>query len=212
MALHATIAPWAEEAPGAPYPMTIADLLALPEDAKLKYEVLHGRLVRTAAGGARENEIAARLIAALDAFVHPHNLGQVTGAGLAFNLTPPGARAATGLVPDVAFVRGSRLLARKTSGVTSAEAKKVLRLAPDLAVEVTSPGQARSELLEKVKVYLAAGVRLVWVIWPAPQRIDAWLPPIPIGGQPAAQLGRGDALDGSPVLQGFTCPVATLLA
>ena len=54
--------------------------------------------------------------------------------------------------------------------------------------EVSSPNQFRPEMFDKVKVYLGAGVQLVWVIWPARQQVDVWLPPIPAADQPAAQL------------------------
>jgi hypothetical protein len=34
MARRMTLAPWAEESPGVPYPMTVQQLLALPKDAE----------------------------------------------------------------------------------------------------------------------------------------------------------------------------------
>jgi len=37
-------------------------------------------------------------------------------------------------------------------------------LAPDLAVEVLSPGDSPRHVLDKVGEYLQSGVRLVWVI------------------------------------------------
>jgi Uma2 family endonuclease len=39
-------------------------------------------------------------------------------------------------------------------------------LAPDLAVEVLSPGDRYGDVLEKVREYLDNGTRLVWVIDP----------------------------------------------
>jgi Uma2 family endonuclease len=42
------------------------------------------------------------------------------------------------------------------------------RIAPDLAAEVMSPNDLAYEVDRKVKEYLAAGVRLVWVINPDP--------------------------------------------
>jgi Uma2 family endonuclease len=207
MSQRMTVAPWAEEVPGAPYPMTIDDLLALPEDAEWQYELVEGRLVRMPASGWEASEIAARLIVALGTFVYPRHLGRITGADGTFNLTPAGAPTATGLVLDVAFVRASPIPPRGSDAY-----KRALHLAPDLVAEVASPNQFRPEMFDKVKVYLAAGVQLVWVIWPARQSIDVWLPPIPAADQPAAQLGPGDALDGLHVLPGFSTPVADLFS
>lgn len=39
---------------------------------------------------------------------------------------------------------------------------------PDLAVEVASPDQYRPEMAAKARIYLDAGVPLVWVVWPSP--------------------------------------------
>jgi Uma2 family endonuclease len=207
MAQHVTAAPWAEEVPGAPYPMTVDDLLALPEGAAWQYEVVDGRLVRLPASGWEASQIAARLIFALGTFVYPRTLGRITGADGTLNLTLPGAPAATGLVPDVAFVRASRIPPRGSSNY-----KKALHLAPDLVAEEVSPHQFRPQMFDKVKVYLAAGVQLVWVIWPAQQQVDVWLPPAPAADKPAAHLGPGDALDGLQVLPGFSYPLADLFA
>ena len=61
----------------------------------------------------------------------------------------------------------------------------------------------------KARRYLAAGVRLVWVVWPKSQQVDVWRPDTV---QPVARLGIGDALDGLDVLPGFTYPLARLFA
>ena len=47
------------------------------------------------------------------------------------------------------------------------------RVAPDLAVEVISPNELYSEVEEKIDEYLAAGVRLVWVVDPPHRSVRA---------------------------------------
>jgi hypothetical protein len=49
--------------------------------------------------------------------------------------------------------------------------------------------------------YLAAGVRLVWIVWPKQRQVDVWRPD---ADRPIATLGTSDALDGMDVLPGFT--------
>jgi len=161
MAQHATIAPWAEEVPGAPYPMTVDELLRLGERADAtgrtgQYELVDGRLVHVPGSGGEVSLIAVRLTVALSIFVYPRQLGQITGADGTFDLTQPGDATETALVPDVAFVAASRVPPRG-----SEEYKRAWRLAPDLLAEVASPNQYRPEMFTKVQRYLAAGVRLV---------------------------------------------------
>jgi Uma2 family endonuclease len=73
--------------------------------------------------------------------------------------------------------------------------------------EVVSPSQYGPEMAEKARRWSAAGVRLVWVIWPAASRVDVWRPGSDV---PLASLGPGDSLDGHEVVPGFTMPVPRL--
>jgi Uma2 family endonuclease len=196
------LAPWAKIVPDKG-PMTVNGLLALPDDGWM-YELVEGRLVRMPASGFEASRIAARLIFALGTFVQVHGLGAVTGSDGTYDLTQPGDRADTGLVPDLAFVRAERVPLR-----TSPEYTKAPRVAPDLVGEVASPHPYRPEMAAKVQRYLAAGVRLVWVIWPQRQQVDLWRPGSP---GPVATLVVGGTLDGQDVLPGFAYPVAELFA
>jgi Uma2 family endonuclease len=131
-------------------------------------------------------------------------LGGVTGADGTCDLTQPGDKGETGLVSDVAFVRAD-CLPRRGSPVYS----QAPHLAPDLVAEVVSPTQFRPEMAAKARLYLAAGVRLVWLIWLRYQQVDVWQSG---SDQPVVTLGMGDALDGLDVLPGFTYPLADLFA
>ena len=102
--------------------------------------------------------------------------------------------------PDVAFVR-------KDHVPPSDERHKFAELAPDLAVEVISPNDKPAEIEEKVSDYQAAGVRLIWVVYPAKKCVVEYRP-----DTPSKTLGLGDALEGHDVLPGFTCRLPDLLA
>ncbi len=197
------IAPWAEVVPGAPYPMTIAQMQALPDDNWI-YELVEGRLVRMPGSGNKASVIAANLIIALGNFVRPRKLGRISSSDGQYDLTPAGAALETALIPDVAFVRAGRLPAMNTKA-----ADRIPHLAPDLVAEVASPNQSRSAMGEKARLYLAAGVQLVWIIWPDAQQIDVWHAG---SDAPIATLTTADQLDGLDVLPGFTHPVADLFA
>jgi Uma2 family endonuclease len=55
---------------------------------------------------------------------------------------------------------------------------------------------------DKVRLWLARGCRMVWLVWPRVQTIEVWL-----RGQaaPHQTLRPGDELDGGDVLPGFRC-------
>jgi Uma2 family endonuclease len=199
---HETLAPWAEIAPGFGR-MTLDELLALPQDEWM-YELVAGRLVRMPASGGEASRIAVRLAGALLNFVDDRGLGAVTGADGEFDLTQPGDAAETGLAPDVAFVRTEQVPPPGTPEYTRA-----WHVAPDLAVEVASPNQYRPGMAAKAKRYLAAGVRLVWVVWPKYRQVDVWRAG---EDQPGTTLNLGDTLDGLDVLPGFSYPLARLFA
>jgi Uma2 family endonuclease len=212
MAQHATLAPWAEEIPGAAYPMTVDDLLRLSEQASTagqtgQYELVDGRLIRVPGSGGEASLIAVRLTVALSLFAQPRKLGQITGSDGTFDLTQPGDATETALVPDVAYIQASRIPPRGSD-----EYKRAWRLAPDLVAEVASPNQYRPEMFSKMQRYLAAGVRLVWVIWPGSQQVDVWRPPVPTVDQPMMRLRLGAALDGLDVLPGFIYALDELFA
>lgn len=192
-----TLAPWAEIVPGAA-PMTINKLARLPDDG-WQYELVEGVLVRMPPSGQRAARIARRLAARLGDYVDAENLGNVTGPDGGYTLGPR-----TDLAPDVGFIRADRL-----PPLDSPAYDKLASGAPDLAVEIASPNQYRPGMAAKARRYLAAGTRLVWVIWPRYRRVDVWRP---AATQPSTTLGAGDILDGEDVVPGFKYSVDDLFA
>lgn len=59
----------------------------------------------------------------------------------------------------------------------------------------------------KVRLYLAAGTRLVWVVWPRARQVDIWHPG---DAEPSASLDVGDSLGGEDVVPDFSYPIADL--
>jgi len=129
---------------------TEADLLRMPNDG-YKYELVDGA-IRMSPGGARHGQVGVRLSAVLHAFVIERSLGHVFESSTGFRL--PGGNVRS---PDVSFVRAARFENEQVP-------EGFPDLAPDLAVEVLSPGDSPRHVLDKVGEYLQSGVRLVWVI------------------------------------------------
>jgi Uma2 family endonuclease len=101
--------------------------------------------------------------------------------------------------PDVSFVAAGRLSGERVPS-------DFVTLAPDLAVEVVSPGDRPRHVLDKVGEYLQAGVRLVWVIDPQNERAVAHR-----SLSEVLDLGLADELEGADVLPGFRCRLGDLL-
>lgn len=77
--------------------------------------------------------------------------------------------------------------------------------APDLVAEVVSPNDLSEEVDEKRDEWLAAGVRLVWIVSPARRTVRVHRAD---GGYDF--LRAADTLTAPDVLPGFACPVADL--
>ncbi|HZS87635.1 MAG TPA: Uma2 family endonuclease [Chloroflexota bacterium] len=200
-ALPPNPAPWAEVVPNAPR-MTVADLAILPDDG-WQYELVEGVLVRMPLSGGEASMIAYRLGARLGVYVEDHNLGAVTGADGGYDFSSLG-QPDTELAPDAAFVRTENV-----PDPASPEYEKAWPVAPDLVIEVASPHQWRPQMEAKVARYLAAGVRLVWLIWPRWRQVDVWHSG---DAEPSLTLLEGEILNGEDVVPGFTYPVDRLFA
>lgn len=81
-------------------------------------------------------------------------------------LVPTGGQR-TSLVPDVAYVSQERL------AELGDEAYEMPPFAPDVAVEIRSPGDRRRRIERKIELYLTYGARLVLDVDPATRTIFA---------------------------------------
>jgi Uma2 family endonuclease len=170
--------------------ITSEEFAKIPDD-DYRYELVEGRVVRVSPPGSLHAAVTVQFAILLAQHVRKHNLGTVLSEGgfrLATN--PDTVRG-----PDLSFVRRERIpSAGLPEGFWSG--------APDLAVEICSPGDSRPEILAKVNDYLTCGARLVWVVDPRNKSVTAYrrvLEPI--------TSGVDDTLDGGDVVPGFRCAV-----
>jgi Uma2 family endonuclease len=164
------------------------------DDERL-YEVVDGERRELEPKGAFETVLASALAYYLGRFALEHKLGLVVPQTL-FVLD---AQRNLKRRPDVAFVSYPRW---PDDQVPRAEAWNVV---PDLAVEVISPTNLAEEIDDKITDYFAAGVRLVWVLFPGSGRVYVYQSPERVTG-----LERSGEVDGGDVLPGFRLPVAAL--
>ena len=174
--------------------MTAEELELLPDDG-YQYELVKGVLRRMAPASFKPSNTAARILIRIGTHAEEHGLGEVTGADGGYELE---SDPDTVLAPDVAFVRAERL-------PSPAEQERFPPIAPDLAVEVVSPSDRMRDVNEKVELYLALGVPLVWVVHPRRRTVT-----VRRREQEPRVLREGDVLDGEDVLPGFRLPVANV--
>ncbi|MFM9105882.1 MAG: Uma2 family endonuclease, partial [Chloroflexota bacterium] len=171
--------------------LTADELLALPESEQ--GELIRGDLQPMSPNSFDHALLTGRLNLALLLWARDTGAGTV-GNELGFILAHDPD---TVLAPDIFFLTAARVPARGTPGF--------LALAPDLAVEVLSPSNSASAILEKVRIYLGAGVRLVWIVDPETNTLTEY----PAGAAPRS-LTAADTLDGGDVLPGFSLELEPL--
>jgi len=172
---------------------TAEQLLALHEPG-WRHELVRGEVLRMSPSGPVHGLVAGRITRLLANHVEEHDLGGVFAADAGFVLArdPDTVRA-----PDVGFVQKDRLLSSYPRGFFPGP--------PDLAIEVTSPGDSFPEVHEKARCWIAHGTRLVWVVDPMARRVSGYRTL-----EAARLLGPGDELDGGDVVPGFRVRVRDL--
>ena len=177
-------------------PITADDLLRMPDDG-FRYELVEGNLREMAPAGHQHGRIAINVSMPLAQHVKANNLGVVYAAETGFKLAsnPDTVRA-----PDVAFVRRERV-------ESVGDSEGFWPGAPDLAVEVVSPGDSYTDVEEKVFDWLDAGTRLVIVANPRKRLVTVYRSLTEV-----VVLTEADVLDGGDVVPGFTMPVKDIFS
>jgi len=174
--------------------VTADELLRMPR-GRFRYELVEGELRTMSPAGEEHGAVAMALAAPLAQHVKANNLGMVFAAETGYKLA---SNPDTVLAPDVAFVRRERV---EQTGIQ----KGFREGAPDLAVEVMSPGDTLREVTEKAGRWLAAGARMVRVVNPKKRTVTVYRSP-----EDVFILTEQDELDGGEVVPGFRCRVSEI--
>jgi Uma2 family endonuclease len=176
---------------------TLEAVKARTADEEPLFEIIDGQRVELPPMSYYAVLVATRLVAEIQQFAKAHDLGRAVSEGL-FHLALPIDRNRR---PDLAFVSYARW--PKDRPLNKGE--NAWDVTPDLAVEVVSPTDYAEELMTKIDEYFRAGVRLVWVIFPAHGLVhvyESWTT--------VRILTRADTLDGGAVVPGFQLPLREL--
>jgi Uma2 family endonuclease len=176
---------------------TIQDVEALPDNEWIRYEIIDGELFVTRAPHHKHQHVTGRIFSVLDNWSLESGLGEPSiMPGLIFSDSD-------NVAPDVVWISHERLAQVQDQAGH-------FRGAPELVVEVLSPGKANEDRdrLAKLKLYSVQGVQEYWIVDRIAQRVEVYR-------REQAQLVivatllASDVLV-SPLLPGFTCEIARL--
>ena len=154
---------------------TYSDLVALPDD-QLRHELIDGEHVVSPSPSLSHQQVLLRLSTTLDTDVQRQRLGEVLFAPFDVKLSPW-----TVLVPDLVYFTAARF--------AEVVNEKHATAAPDLVVEILSPGTRRPDLGRKREVYDREGVRVYWIVDPDARSITTLRRPGPDAGPAPFQPG-----------------------
>jgi Uma2 family endonuclease len=176
------------------YPiLTVEDLDTLPEDGN-RYELFEGELFVSSSPGIPHQRILANLLTALKNYLDRNPVGEVfPNPGVIFNKI-------NAAIPDLVFLTNEQL-ERVGDGPHIHEA-------PELAVEIVSPGRenARRDREVKRQVYGKFGVKEYWIVDPATRSVEVYR--LTRGTLKLAATLKGEDEITSPALPGFGCKVS----
>ena len=171
---------------------TIYDLELLPENELTRYEVIDGELFVTRSPHRRHQQVCGKIFRQLDAWSESNGLGEtISSPGVIFSEE-------NSVIPDVVWVSRERLaLIEDEAGHLTG--------APELMVEILSPGKQneRRDREVKLKLYSVRGVREYWIVDRLTRQVEVYR-------REQAQLVLAATLVGddeitSPLLPGFSC-------
>jgi len=174
------------------HPWTYDDLVALPDDGR-RFEIIDGELLEMTGPTWDHATVVFNLVLLLGPVVKSMG-GALRHAPLDVFLGPAVVQ------PD--------LFAVLPGGAARAERNGLLG-APDLVVEVVSPGSRDHDRRRKRAVYRGHGVREYWIVDPGTRSVDTLSLR---DGEYAGDALSGDAVVRSSVLSGAVFPLAAIFA
>lgn len=176
--------------------LTIGQYSALDEPVGVRYELDRGELIVTPSPVPMHNIICGELHGRLNAWAKENNLGQVLYA-VDVRLGEDTVRR-----PDLMFFGRERIKDIDLDYVP-------LPIVPDLVIEVVSKSDHPDDLMLKVRQYLQAGVRAVWLLYRKTREAHRY---VPEALQPSVvNAERGGKFEEPELLPGFSLLLSEIL-
>ncbi|MFZ0962396.1 MAG: Uma2 family endonuclease [Terriglobia bacterium] len=176
--------------------LTLGEYNALVEPVGVRYELDRGELIVTPSPVPMHNIICGELHGRLSTWAKENNLGQV--------LYEVDVKLAHDTVrrPDLMFFSRERI-----KGIDLDEVP--LPIAPDLVIEVVSKNDQPDDLMLKVRQYLQAGVRAVWLLYRKTREAYRYTPEALHPSVVSAE--RGGKIEEPELLPGFSLLLSEIL-
>ena len=172
--------------------MTTSEFAAFALASDQRMELVDGEIITLSLVSLKHSRVVGKVLSRLTVWAE-NGAGGMVGTELGFNLDPQTVRAA-----DVYYISPE-------NSVGMEDYDGFWDGAPDLAVEVVSPTERASDIEAKISDYLAAGTRLMWIIYPRTRTVHVIRP-----NEPRPVLNAADTLSAPDILPGFALSVATL--
>lgn len=141
--------------------VTKSEFWAIADAADVTYELIDGIPVAKMSPKYFHAKSTLQLVRILDSWSDGRGrLGIEWAIDLSDDFTP---------VPDLIYISFDRLPA-------TWQENAACPIAPELAIEIISPGQTFGQMIQKASRYLAHGVLRVWVVDPAAQSLTVFYP------------------------------------
>jgi Uma2 family endonuclease len=175
--------------------LTNADVESMPDDGN-RYELIDGDLYVSAAPSFFHQTVLANIMFAFRDYLRDHPVGRITpGVGVIFDDH-------NGVIPDLVFATKERITATLAAGR--------FRSAPEIVIEILSPGVSniRRDRHVKLSLYNARGVDEYWIVDPENRSVEVNRRNEAGDLAPGQNFSRQDELT-SGVLSGFSVRVDT---
>ena len=172
---------------------TVEEFLDVAPGIEEPVELVDGRIVQMGFNNWRHartlNTIGLELNRGVDS-----SLGEIMAGDVGILIDGKNARAA-----DLVYITAETFKRQDLN-------RAALNVAPELAVEIMSPGNEWEDVMMKVDEYLGIGVKEVWIVSPALRKVVRHLP-----AADAKTYAATDLLDASIITPGFEVLVGDLI-
>jgi Uma2 family endonuclease len=176
---------------------TYEDFLNFPSDGK-RHEIIDGEHYVTPSPNTKHQTISMNVSVALALYLKQHPIGRVFAAPFDVAFSDLDV-----VEPDILYI------SRERAGVLT---DQHVHGAPDLAVEIVSPGTRKTDEITKRKLYERFGVQEYWVVDPELDAIKVYRRTDDRFARVAELSAEaGDSLN-SPLLPGFAVTLTEIFA
>jgi Uma2 family endonuclease len=139
--------------------LTNADVECMPDDGN-RYELIDGELYVSSAPGFSHQTILVNLVLAFGGYLRDHPIGRIApGVGVIFDDY-------NGVIPDLVFATNERMRQTLVGGR--------FRAAPEILIEILSPGATNERRGRHIKrnLYAGRGVAEYWIVDPENRGVE----------------------------------------